>query len=73
MFDAEIGWGPAGKLAWMFGGGLLIGLGTRIADGCTSGHGIFGLANFERASFVSVVSFMLAGIVATHIIYRVIF
>lgn len=73
MFDAVIGWGPVGKVAWMFAGGVLIGLGTRIADGCTSGHGIFGLANFERASLVSVLSFMLAGIVATHVVYRAIF
>jgi uncharacterized membrane protein YedE/YeeE len=73
MFDAVIGWGPAGKLLWMFAGGILIGLGTRMADGCTSGHGIFGLANFERASFQSVACFMLTGILTTNLIYRVIF
>ena len=48
-FDTVIGWGPLGKTAWMFGGGLLIGFGTRMAGGCTSGHGIFGNANFEKA------------------------
>jgi uncharacterized membrane protein YedE/YeeE len=72
MFDADIGWGHAGKLVWMFGGGLLIGFGTRLAGGCTSGHGIFGLSNFELPSLVSTVSFMGAGIVTTNIIYRVI-
>jgi uncharacterized protein len=70
-FDAEIGWGPAGKLVWMFGGGLLIGFGTRLAGGCTSGHGIFGLSNFELPSLVSTLSFMAAGIVTTNLVYRV--
>lgn len=71
-FDAEIGWGPAGKVVWMFGGGLLIGFGTRLAGGCTSGHGIFGLSNFEIPSLVSTLSFMAAGIVTTNLIYRVV-
>lgn len=73
MFDQRIGLGPAGKLAWMFAGGLLIGFGTRLAGGCTSGHGIFGLANFELPSLIATVSFMLGGILATQLIYRVIF
>lgn len=70
MLDARIGLGPAGKLAWMFGGGLLIGFGTRLAGGCTSGHGIFGLANLERASLEATLAFMGAGIVTTHVVYR---
>jgi len=71
MFDTSIGFGPAGKLAWMFVGGLLIGFGTRLAGGCTSGHGIFGLSNLERASLESTLSFMAAGIVTSNLIYRV--
>jgi len=69
-FDEVIGWGPAGKLAWMFAGGLLIGFGTRLAGGCTSGHGIFGLSNLERASLESTLAFMAAGIVTTTVVYR---
>jgi uncharacterized membrane protein YedE/YeeE len=69
MFDRVFGWGPAGKLAWMFGGGLLIGFGTRMAGGCTSGHGIFGISNLERASVESTLAFMGAGIVTTNLIY----
>ncbi len=71
MFDAAIGWGHAGKLAWMFTGGLLIGFGTRMAGGCTSGHGIFGMSNLERASFQSVLSFLAAGTVTSNLVYRV--
>ena len=72
MFDTEIGWGPAGKVVWMFAGGLLIGFGTRLAGGCTSGHGIFGISNLEMPSLVSTVSFMAAGVVTTNLVYRVI-
>jgi len=73
VFDQVIGLGPGGKVAWMFAGGLFIGFGTRLAGGCTSGHGIFGLSNFEWPSLVSTISFMAAGAVMTHLIYRVIF
>jgi uncharacterized membrane protein YedE/YeeE len=72
MFDTAIGWGPAGKLGWMFVGGLFIGFGTRFAGGCTSGHGIFGLSNLELPSLVTTLSFMGAGVVTTQLIYRVV-
>ncbi len=72
MFDTEVGWGPTGKVMWMFGGGLLIGFGTRLAGGCTSGHGIFGLSNLEVPSLVATVSFMGAGVVTTNLLYRVV-
>ena len=73
LFDRAIGLGPAGKLGWMFGGGLLIGFGTRLAGGCTAGHGIFGMANFEKPSIISTVTFVLTGIATSQIVYRVIF
>jgi uncharacterized membrane protein YedE/YeeE len=55
----------------MFGGGLLIGFGTRLAGGCTSGHGIFGLSNFEKSSWVATIAFMAAGLATTQLVYRV--
>jgi uncharacterized membrane protein YedE/YeeE len=73
IFDQTIGFGPAGKLAWMFVGGLFVGFGTRLAGGCTSGHGIFGISNLELPSLVTTISFMAAGIVTTQLIYRVVF
>ena len=73
VFDRVIGLGPAGKLAWMFVGGLFIGFGTRLAGGCTSGHGMFGLSNLEMPSLITTVTFMAAGIATTHIIYRLLF
>ena len=73
MFDSVLGFGPAGKLAWMFVGGVFIGFGTRLANGCTSGHGIFGVSNFEFPSVVASACFFGAGILTTQLIYRVIF
>jgi uncharacterized membrane protein YedE/YeeE len=73
IFDTQIGFGPAGKLAWMFAGGVFIGFGTRLAGGCTSGHGIFGMSNLERPSLLSTLAFMAGGIVTTQLVYRVIF
>jgi uncharacterized membrane protein YedE/YeeE len=73
MFDTTIGLGPAGKVAWMFVGGLFIGFGTRLGGGCTSGHGIFGLSNFELPSLITTIFFMLGGAVTTQLIYRVVF
>lgn len=70
--DEVLALGPLGKSVWMFGGGLCIGFGTRLANGCTSGHGIFGLANFELPSLVSTLSFMAAGLVTTQVLYRVV-
>ena len=73
IFDERIGWGPGGKVVWMFVGGIFIGFGTRLANGCTSGHGIFGISNLEVPSLLSTVSFMAAGLVTTNLVYRVLF
>ena len=72
MLDRVVGLGHAGKLIWMFVGGLCIGFGTRLADGCTSGHGIFGLSNLEVPSLVATISFMAGGIATTQLLYHVV-
>lgn len=46
----------------MAGGGFLVGLGTAFGNGCTSGHGLTGLARLSRRSWVAVPCFMSAGI-----------
>lgn len=50
---------PAWKLAL---GGVLIGFGARLGGGCTSGHGICGMASLSSGSFVMVVTFLGTGI-----------
>lgn len=44
-------------------GGLLVGFGTRLANGCTSGHGICGLSSLSRPSLVAVLVFMAVAMV----------
>ncbi|MDA8742728.1 YeeE/YedE thiosulfate transporter family protein [Candidatus Pelagibacter bacterium] len=43
--------------------GLLVGAGTRISGGCTSGHGISGIGRFSLRSIIATVSFMTVGII----------
>jgi len=43
--------------------GLLVGMGTRYAAGCTSGHGVCGISRLSPRSLVATLSFMLAGFV----------
>lgn len=45
-------------LPWLVAAGLLVGFGTRLGNGCTSGHGICGLARLSRRSLAAVVVFM---------------
>ena len=47
-------------------GGFLVGFGTAWAGGCTSGHGITGMANLERASLIAVLGFFAGGLVGTY-------
>lgn len=60
--DITIGASPAVLVI----AGLLVGVGTRMGSGCTSGHGVCGMTRFSQRSVVSVAVFMLvAGIVAS--------
>lgn len=43
--------------------GLFVGIGTRMGSGCTSGHGILGLARFSKRSLAATATFLLTGIV----------
>ncbi len=49
---------PHPSIAWALAGGLLVGFGTRLSGGCTSGHGICGLGRLSKRSFVAVLVFM---------------
>ena len=59
--------GPVGAII----AGLLVGFGTRLGSGCTSGHGICGLARFSRRSFTATLLFMVTAIVTVYIIRHV--
>jgi len=50
--------------------GLLVGFGTRLGSGCTSGHGVCGLARLSRRSIVAVATFLAAGMVTVAAMHR---
>jgi uncharacterized membrane protein YedE/YeeE len=52
--------------------GLLVGFGTVYGGGCTSGHGVCGLARLSRRSLVATVVFMVAGFATVFIVRHVI-
>ena len=64
-FSSDTSW-PTILLA-----GLLVGYGTRLGNGCTSGHGICGLARLSGRSTVAVITFMLSGAITTFIVRHV--
>ena len=47
--------------------GLLVGIGTRISGGCTSGHGISGIGRFSVRSLVATITFMIIGIITVYL------
>ena len=48
--------------------GLLVGVGVRMGNGCTSGHGVCGLSRFSRRSLVATLSFMATGMVTASLL-----
>jgi len=48
--------------------GLLVGVGTRYGSGCTSGHGVCGIARLSPRSLVATAAFMLAGFVTVYVV-----
>lgn len=57
---------------WLVATGLLVGVGTRVGRGCTSGHGICGLSRFSIRSVVAVATFMATAIVTVFIVRHVV-
>ena len=51
--------------------GLLVGFGTRLGSGCTSGHGICGISRLSKRSILATMSFMFAGFVTVYMIRHV--
>ena len=62
-------WTPAlvAQPAWiLIAAGLLVGAGTSLANGCTSGHGVCGIALLSTRSLVAVATFLTAGFIVTY-------
>ena len=53
-------------------GGLLVGYGTRLGSGCTSGHGICGLARLSRRSVMATLTFMASAMLTVFLVRHLI-
>lgn len=62
---------PVASGIWLYGAALLVGVGTAIGVGCTSGHGICGLARLSMRSLVAVMTFMTSAIIVVYIMRHV--
>jgi uncharacterized membrane protein YedE/YeeE len=51
--------------------GVLVGYGTQLGNGCTSGHGVCGLSRASLRSFVAVVTFMLTAGLVVYVVRHV--
>ncbi len=76
LLAALFGMLPAAEIpaSWgqLLGAGFLVGIGTRFAGGCTSGHGVCGLARGALRSLVATITFMVFGFVTVFVVRHVI-
>ena len=61
LYSVEVSTNITSNLAVVIAGGLLVGIGTRLANGCTSGHGVCGISRFSLRGIVATVFYLLAG------------
>ncbi|MGY6695132.1 MAG: YeeE/YedE family protein [Roseinatronobacter sp.] len=61
LYSVDVTTNITPNLAIVVIGGLLVGIGTRLANGCTSGHGVCGISRFSLRGIVATVFYLLAG------------
>lgn len=75
LFYALHGHAPQARAGFpgvlLIAGGLLVGLGTGLARGCTSGHGVCGLARLSLRSLVATVTFLLVAVATNYVVRHV--
>ena len=47
----------------LIAGGLLVGFGTKLGNGCTSGHGVCGISRFSLRSIIATITFIITGVI----------
>ena len=60
--NKEINISISNSLVLLVIAGILVGFGTRLSNGCTSGHGISGISRFSLRSIIATITFMVVGI-----------
>lgn len=67
LFGPEAWSNPTSVLTLVVGG-ILVGFGTRWANGCTSGHAISGLSSLQWSSLIAVIGFFIGGLTMAHLV-----
>jgi len=62
---------PDYPLVLLLSGGFIVGFGTRMGGGCTSGHGVCGIGRLSKRSFVATLVFMTSGVITVYIVRHV--
>jgi len=62
---------PTDNLPLLIIAGLITGFGTKLSNGCTSGHGVCGIARFSSRSIVATITFMLFGLLSVYVLKHV--
>jgi uncharacterized membrane protein YedE/YeeE len=63
--------GIAAPLPLVLAAGVLVGLGTRLGNGCTSGHGVCGLSRGSARSLVATATFMATGVLTVFVVRHI--
>ena len=63
ILNKDVPFSVTSSLPLIIIGGILVGLGTKIANGCTSGHGICGISRFSFRSILATLTFMIVAMV----------
>jgi uncharacterized membrane protein YedE/YeeE len=56
------------SLPTLIAAGLIVGVGTRLGNGCTSGHGVCGISRFSTRSIVATITFIAAGMLSVRLV-----
>ena len=72
VYQLPIPAAPTDNILLLIMAGLITGYGTKLSNGCTSGHGVCGIARFSSRSIVATITFMLFGFIAVFVLKQVI-
>jgi len=68
ILNKDIAFSMTSSLPLIIIGGILVGFGTKIGSGCTSGHGICGISRFSVRSIVATITFMIIAMITVVIL-----
>ena len=70
LWANRFGTGQARRWALGLAGGIMVGFGARLADGCTSGHGLSGGLQLAVSGWIFLAAMMISGIIAGRLVFR---